>query len=225
VILRACVRERPVTAHDSAPGLASELSAGLRLVLGTPALRGLLGWGVLIAAITIAPEGLAVSVADDLGGGAIAAGLLTAAVPAGFLAGSWLVLRLAPERRPALFPWLTALSGLALAISPLFDAVWLVLIVWTLAGMGTALQLIANAAFVQAVPAHLRGRAFGVAGTALMAVQGVVLLVAGALADRIGAQTTVAVLAVVGLGVLGLCGLRRRPAAQVNAGAGRGSSG
>lgn len=225
LILRACVRERAVTVHDRAPGLAAELSAGLRLVLGSPALRGLLGWGVLIAAITIAPEGLAVTVADDLGGGALAAGLLTASVPAGFLVGSWLVLRLAPERRPALFPWLTALSGLALATSPLFDAVWLVLIVWTLAGMGTALQLVANAAFVQAVPAHLRGRAFGVAGTALMAVQGIVLLMAGALADLIGAQTAVAVVAVVGLGVLCLCGLRRRPPAQVVAGAGRGSSG
>lgn len=225
-ILLAFVRERPVAvAASPSPGIATELSAGLRLVMGSPRLRSLLGWGVLIAAITIAPEGLAVTVASDLGGGAVAAGLLTAAVPAGFLVGSWLVLRLVPDRRPVLFPWLTALSGLALATTPWLDAVWLLVLVWTLAGVGTSLQLVANAAFVQAVPAHLRGRAFGVAGTALMAVQGIVLLAAGASADVIGARTTVAVVAVLGLGVLCLCGVRKRPAAQVRAPTGRGTAG
>jgi hypothetical protein len=210
-LLSALVRDRPAPARDAVPDLRSELSAGARLVFGSRTLRGLLGWGVLIAAMTIAPEGLAVTVAHELGGGAVAAGLLTASVPAGFLLGSYLVLRLPPARRPVLFPWLTALSGLALMTTPLLDQVWLVVAVWTLAGVGTALQLIANAAFVQAVPAHLRGRAFGVAGTALMAVQGLVLLLAGALADRIGSQTAVALLGFCGLCLLGVARLTARP--------------
>jgi hypothetical protein len=210
-LLSALVRDRPAPARDAVPDLRSELSAGSRLVFGSRTLRGLLGWGVLIAAMTIAPEGLAVTVAHELGGGAVAAGLLTASVPAGFLLGSYLVLRLPPARRPVLFPWLTALSGLALMTTPLLDQVWLVVAVWTLAGVGTALQLIANAAFVQAVPAHLRGRAFGVAGTALMAVQGLVLLLAGALADRIGSQTAVALLGFCGLCLLGVARLTARP--------------
>lgn len=227
LLLRAFVRERPVPAAEAAPSLQAELAAGLQLVLGSAQLRGLLGWGVLIAVITIAPEGLAVSVADELGGGAVAAGLLTASVPAGFLLGSWLVLRLPPARRPVLFPWLTALSGLALATTPLLDAVWLVLAVWTLAGTGTALQLVANAAFVQAVPAHLRGRAFGVAGTLLMVAQGAVLLASGALADRVDPRTAVAVCAVGGLVLLVFTGLRHSvtPAAQARATAGRESGG
>ena len=45
------------------------------------------------------------------------------------------------------------------------------------------------------MPAHLRGRAFGVAATLLMAVQGVVLLAAGALAEVTGPRVPVAVLA------------------------------
>lgn len=227
LLLRAFVRERPVPAAAAPPGLRAELAAGLQLVLGSPQLRGLLGWGVLIAVITIAPEGLAVSVADELGGGAVAAGLLTASVPAGFLVGSWLVLRLPPERRPALFPWLTALSGLALATTPLLDTVWLVLAVWTLAGTGTALQLVANAAYVQAVPAHLRGRAFGVAGTLLMVAQGAGLLASGALADRVDPRTAVAVCAVGGLVLLMFTGVRQSvtPAAQARRTAGRGPGG
>lgn len=227
LLLRVFVRDRPTPAAAPAPGLPAELAAGLQLVLGSAQLRGLLGWGVLIAVMTIAPEGLAVSVADDLGGGAVATGLLTASVPAGFLVGSWLVLRLPPERRPALFPWLTALSGLALATTPLLDAVWLVLAVWTLAGTGTALQLVANAAFVQAVPAHLRGRAFGVAGTLLMVAQGAVLLVAGALADRVDPRTAVAVCAIGGLVVLLFTRVRHRAIlnTQAREAAGRGPRG
>jgi MFS family permease len=138
------------------------------------------------------------------------------------------VLRLPPDRRPRLFPWLVLLSGLALALSPLLDSVELIAAVWFVAGVGTALQLIANAAFVQAVPAHLRGRAFGVAGTSLMAVQGLVLLLAGGLADLFGPRNSVALIAVGGLFVLGLSGLLSRSPttpAQVPAGARRGPAG
>lgn len=225
-LLRAFVRERPVVRAEGVQRLREELSAGARLVAGSPALRGLLGWGVLIAAMTIAPEGLAVTVANGFGGGAVAAGLLTASVPAGFLLGSWLVLRVAPSRRRRLFPWLTALSGVALATTPLLGVLWLVVVVWTLAGIGTSLQLVANAGFVQAVPAHLRGRAFGVAATVIMAIQGMVLLVGGALADRIGPQNTVALLALAGLAVLACTSASRsleRP--QVHEGSGRGCGG
>jgi MFS family permease len=223
-LIAALVRDRPAPAVEATPGLRAELSAGLRLVLGDPELRRLLGWGGLVAAVTIAPEGLAVAVAAELGGGPASAGLLTAAVPAGFLVGSAVVLRAAPGRRRRLFPWLTLLSALALTATPLLDAVWAVAALWAVAGFGGALQVVANAAFVQAVPAHLRGRAFGVAGTVLMATQGVVLLLAGALADQVGAQVGVALVAAAGLGALLLaCSIRpvRTPSGRRAAGRGR----
>lgn len=208
LLLLVAVRDRSVRGAEVAPGaLRQELTAGVRLVAGCGELRGLLGWGVLIAAMTIAPEGLAVSVADELGGGPASAGVLTAAVPAGFLLGSYAVLRLPPERRPRLFPWLVLLSGSSLAASPLLDQLWQIAGLWVLAGVGTALQLIANAAFVQAVPQHLRGRAFGVAGTALMAIQGLVLLAAGGLADLVGPRSSVAVTALVGVLLLAVAGV------------------
>lgn len=208
LLLLVAVRERPVRSTAGPAGrLGHELTAGARLVAGSKELRRLLGWGVLIAAITIAPEGLAVSVADELGGGPAWAGLLTAAVPAGFLIGSYVVLRVAPARRPRMFPWLVLLSGLSLAVSPLLEHLWLIVGLWMLAGVGTALQLIANSAFVQAVPPHLRGRAFGVAGTALMAIQGAVLLAAGGLADVMGPRSSIAVTALVGVVLLAAAGV------------------
>jgi MFS family permease len=140
-----------------------------------------------------------VAVAAEDGRGALAAGVLTASVPAGFLVGTWLVLRLPPERREPLFPALVAGSCAPLLLTAVVEDVGVLVVLWTLAGIGNALQLVANSAFVQAVPAHLRGRAFGVAGTLLMAVQGVLLLVAGALAELTGPRVPVAVLAAVTL--------------------------
>jgi MFS family permease len=228
LVLTLAVRERPVAGERTGQHLRHELSAGLALVGRTPQLRRLLAWAGLVAAMTIAPEGLAVTVADELGGGPAAAGVLTASVPAGFLLGCWAVLRMPSSGRQRLFPYLVALSGLSLLASPLLNSVWLMAAVWFLAGVGTSLQLVANSAFVQAVPRHLRGRAFGVAGTLLMAVQGAVLLGAGALADQVGAAASIALVALLGLVVLGLAGLLTRllPAQpQVLTPAGRGSAG
>jgi hypothetical protein len=92
-----------------------------------------------------------------------------------------------------------ALSCLPLLLTPFLDDLVLLTALWVLAGCGNALQLVANAAFVQAVPAHLRGRAFGVAGTLLMVLQGTILLGAGALAEVTQPRVPIAVLA---LGVL-----------------------
>jgi MFS family permease len=196
-LLVAHVRERqhePLQPESGTTRLR-QAAAGFTLLRRTPRLRVLLCWGLLSAATVIAPEGLAVAVAAEAGRGALAAGVLTASVPAGFLIGTWLVLRLPAPRREALFPVLVASSCLPLLLTAVVDDVGVLVALWTLAGVGNALQLVANSAFVQAVPAHLRGRAFGVAGTLLMAVQGVLLLVAGALADVTGPRVPVAVLA------------------------------
>jgi MFS family permease len=197
LLLVAFVRERVVAAASggSAGGWRAEAAAGARLVGGSPRLRKLLGWGLLSAASVIAAEGLAVAITDERGGSPLAAGILTAAIPAGFLLGSWALLRVPTERRERLFPLLVTLTCLPLLVTPFVDSLVVITLLWVLAGTGNALQLIANSAFVQAVPAHLRGRAFGVAGTLLMVLQGAVLLGAGALAEATGPRLPIAVAA------------------------------
>ena len=196
VLVRLLVAEQPFERIRTEGGSARvEAVAGVRLVMGDARLRALLGWGLLTACAVIATEGLAVSVADEGGGGPFAAGVLTAAVPVGFLVGSALLLRVPPVRREALFPWLVVSSCLPLLATAVVSDLRLLAVLWVLAGMGNSLQLVANSAFVQAVPAHLRGRAFGFAGAALFAVQGVVLLVAGGLAELAGPRPAVAMVA------------------------------
>ncbi len=58
-------------------------------------------------------------------------------------------------------------------------------------GAGGAYQLAAAAAFVQALRPATRARAFGVAQSGLCAVQGLGILVGGALAQAIGAPLAV----------------------------------
>ena len=196
LLLQVVLGERSFRRQPAAASAFGEAAAGVRLVLGEPRLRALLGWGVLAACSVIATEGLAVSVAAEQGGGALMAGVLTAAAPVGFLLGSVLVLRLPTERREPLFPRLAASSCLLLLLSPLVEDLRVLAVLWVLAGIGNAMQLVANSAFVQAVPTHLRGRAFGFAGAALFAAQGLVLVVAGGLAEVVGARSAVALVAV-----------------------------
>ena len=197
LLLLLSVRERTVvrgaaTEHSSA---LQEAAAGFQLVLGSPRLRVLLGWALLSAATGIAAEGLAVTISDQYGGGALWAGVLTAAVPAGFLLGSYLLLRVPSERRERLFPALVVLGCVPLLATPLVEDLRAITALWVLAGCGGALQVVANSAFVQAVPPHLRGRAFGVAGTSMMVLQGLLLLGAGALAELTGPRLPIAVFA------------------------------
>lgn len=200
MLLLALVRER-ILVRDAGPSASMlvEAAAGARLVWGSRRLRTLLSWGLLSAASVISAEGLAVAITEEQGGGPFAAGVLTAAVPAGFLLGSWALLRVTTERRERLFPGLVALSCLPLMATPLVDSLVGITLLWVLAGCGNALQLVANSSFVQAVPAHLRGRAFGVAATLLMVLQGAVLLAAGALAETTDARLPIAVIAALSL--------------------------
>lgn len=201
LLLLTMVKEHCVVRDPEAvPGTAvSEALAGARLVWRSRRLRTLLLWGLLSAGSVIAAEGLAVAISDEQGGGPLAAGILTASVPAGFLIGSWLLLRVPSARRERLFPALVAITCLPLLATPFVDSLVLISVLWVLSGCGNALQLVANSSFVQAVPVHLRGRAFGVAATLLMVLQGVVLLGAGALAELTEPRVPIAAIALVSL--------------------------
>jgi hypothetical protein len=77
---------------------------------------------------------------------------------------------------------------------------WVVLLLWALAGAGEVYQLAAAAAFVQSLTPSGRARAFGLAQSGLLAVQGLGILAGGAVANVIGAPVAVGL-----AGLLGLC--------------------
>ncbi len=200
--LVAFVRQRPAAATEPSRGVLQDTRAGLRVVRDNPRMRRLLVYALLAMAIVIAPEGVAVVVAHRLGGADTAAGLLTASVPLGFLIGGFVLLRVDARKREALLPALCVVSAVPLLLTPLVDQLWLVLALWVLSGTGSALQIVASAGYVQAAPAAFRSRAYGIATTALMGIQGLTLLLAGVLADAVGSREAVAAIALAGLLVL-----------------------
>ena len=186
---------------DARGGLpAREITwTGLTTIFGTPALRVLVLFGWL-AGFTVVPEGLAAPYAHTLGGGAPTVGLLLAATPAGLLIGAFVLGRLIrPADRLRPMGWLAMLSCAPLIFCQVHPPAPVVALLWAAAGAGGAYQLAAAAAFIRALPRAEKAGAFAVAQSGLLAAQVAGLLVAGAVAKRLGPPAAVALAGLLGL--------------------------
>jgi len=135
-----------------------------------------------------------------LHGGPLTVGLLMAAMPVGMVLGAFLLSRVAaPAARINMMGWLAVVSCAPLIGCMWSPPLWIVLLLWAMAGSGAAYQLAAASAFVQALDTANRASAFGLAQSGLYAVQGLGVLAGGAIAEEIGAPLAV--------GLAGLAGL------------------
>ncbi|MFC4052834.1 MFS transporter [Actinomadura syzygii] len=175
---------------------------GVRLVFGDPVLRSLVLFAWLCA-FYVVPEGLAAPYAatfEDSDDRAVTVGLLLSAMPTGMVIGAFLFSRFVrPANRLHAMGWMSMLACLPLVGAGAHPPLWGVVVLWALSGVGSAYQLAANAAFVAAVPASGRGRAFGLAQSGILAGQGLGILVGGAAAQLLGPETVVALAGVLGL--------------------------
>ncbi len=202
VIVTFWVKRRPSPHREPGklPSIWSVSRDGLNIVFGNPILRTLLLFGWL-AGFYIVPEGLAAPYAHSLHGSTLTVGLLMAAMPLGTVIGAFTFGRLvAPSTRVRMMGWLAMISCAPLIGSAFNPPLWAVLFLWALAGAGGAYQLAAAAAFVQSLAPSGRARAFGLAQSGLLAVQGLGILAGGAVANAIGAPVAVGL-----AGLLGLC--------------------
>ena len=202
LIVAGWVRHRrsPHREPGKRPSLWSVSREGVATVFGNPVLRTLLLFGWL-AGFCIVPEGLAAPYAHSLHGNALTVGLLMAAMPVGVVAGSFAFGRLfTPSGRIRMMGWLAMASCAPLIGSAFSPPLWVVLLLWSLAGAGEAYQLAAAAAFVQNLTPSARARACGLAQSGLLAVQGLGFLAGGAVANVTGAPVAVGL-----AGMLGLC--------------------
>jgi MFS family permease len=199
-ILACGVRPRPAPPHSTGRPSPWEITwEGTAAVFGSPVLRTLVLFGWL-AGFTVVPEALAAPYAHALGGGAPTIGLLMAAMPAGILIGGFVIGRLLrPSDRMRPMGWLAMLSCAPLIFSLAHPPLPVLILLWILAGAGGAYQLAAAAAFVMALPAARRVRAFAVAQSGLLATQGLGILTGGAVAQRIGPTGGVALAGFLGL--------------------------
>jgi len=169
----------------------------LGLLKDGPVRHLLLSWW-LAPTLLVGAEALVVAYMGERDGTAAPTGLLLAAFPAGAAVGNLVVGRFfaEPARRRAT-PWLFALMSLPLlplAWHPPFAVTWLC---FALASAGMAYQLGGQQVFLAAVPDDRRGVAFGLYSTGLMGGQGIGPVVAGIVANVVGAGMTIAVLGAV----------------------------
>ncbi|MBV9594979.1 MAG: MFS transporter [Actinobacteria bacterium] len=179
---------RDDSAHDS----KRSFRAGLRAVLADQGQRVRLGVFCLLG-FWIVPEGLAGPYAASVGGGSVRIGVLLTAVPAGFAVGSLVFKQLSSARisRRAVAP-LAVFAGLPMialvGTPPLPVAVVLLM----LSGIGTSAFAIALTEYIETAPSANRGQAVGVSQSVGLLVQGVGVIVGGALAEGIGPGRTLA---------------------------------
>lgn len=198
-LIRAGVADRPVGIERArSPGWAATLRSGFRLVSATPRLRSLVGLAC-IAGFYMTAVGLAVPYAAQLGGGAVTAGLLMAANPAGTALGMIVITRwVRPTARLRILGPLAVGACAPLAVCLASPAVGITLALWCTAGVCAAYQLPANTMFVRAVPDAQRGQAFGLAQSALLAAQGLGIVAAGVAGDHWAPSTVVGAAGVLG---------------------------
>jgi MFS family permease len=178
------VKARPaaVVPQDGAkPSTIGMMTAGARIILGDARLRSLvaLAW---LAGFLVVPEGLAAPYAAQIDSGDIAVGLLLAAQPAGTVFGAFALGRwVAPERRLLLLGVLAVLAMAPLVGFWAQPGLLIAVVLLALSGVCGAYQVTAGATFMRIVPDSGRGQAFGLAGSGLIAVQGVGLAAGGLL--------------------------------------------
>jgi MFS family permease len=201
-IARRWVLHRPASSTSGGdPDAASRISgvvAGARLVFANPTLRTsmLLGW---LAAFYDAPEGVAAPLGHSLGGGSLTVGLLLAFEVLGASIGSLAFGRaVSPARRLRVMGPLAVAACAVLVLFALSPPRLPDLLILAASGLFTCYQLAANAAFVQAAPAEQRSQAFGLAVGGMSLGQGLVMILAGAAAERFPPSAVIAVVGVLG---------------------------
>lgn len=200
LVIARGVKHRPAVARDGRPALRRDVVEGARVVFTTPVLRSILLLAWVGAALAMVVEGLAVTYSRELGYGAKATGILTAANPAGLVVGALVIGRLlGPRQRLRWMRPLAALVFLPLVLTAFRPPVWGAVLLWAVSGFGLAYQLPANATFMLAVPAEARGRAFGLAQSGIQALQGLSIAGAGALALVLEVHHVIAIAGLLGL--------------------------
>jgi len=202
LITRARVRQRPAPAATTGSRHGSsrlaDILAGARLVFARRSLRTpmLFGW---LAAFYMAPEGVAVPLAHDLGGGAAAFGVVLAADAFGQTAGAIMFSRFvsAPTRLRFMSPLAVAACGI-LCLFLWQPGLAVSLLILFASGLCGCYQLAANAAFVTAAPPERRSQAFGLAQGGISLGQGTVMILAGAAAQHYAPARVIGVCGAVG---------------------------
>jgi hypothetical protein len=207
LFVRFGVTSRPAAARGGgapAPGsFVSSAVAAAGLIWRDRGLRTLVVF-TWLAALLIVYEGLAAPYTAEIGGGPVAVGIILAADPLGSAVGALVFTRFVPtRRRAALLGPLMIASAVPLLGCLLGPGLVPSVVLFAVAGaLGTAV-IEATASFSRRVPDRSRAQALGLQQSGMATIQGLSPLLAGMVADRIGAAPVVGLVGLVG--VVGRC--------------------
>jgi MFS family permease len=227
VITRIWMRARPAArqakdknSENRDTARVTGIRAGIRLVFAHPGLRTpmLLGW---LAAFYNAPEGVAAPLAQELGVGTAAVGLILAAGALGASLGAVAFTRLVkpPTRLRSMRPLAFASCAVLVlfALGPAFPFALLILFA---SGVFDCYQVAASTAFLTAAPEKQRSQVFGLAQAGMSLGQGAAMILAGAIAQHLSPSIAIAVIgafgAIVAAAIAASEDSRRLPGSRVD---------
>jgi hypothetical protein len=207
------VRPRPAAIPGPLPTIGSivaDLRPGLHTVLALPVRRALLLLGTLSVMFLIAPEALAVAYSRQHGGGAVGAGVLSAAQPAGVALGAWLMVKFIPMRTQLrlLLP-MAGFCAILLAATELMSSLPVstlpvTVVLWAVSGLPMCFVVTTVGVYNSVTTPDLRGRAIGVAMAGIAITQGLGFLLWGAVGSWQDAAAGVTWAGVFGIAIVGL---------------------
>lgn len=184
--------------------LLRETAEGFRVVFGNPALRAIALVVLVVNLFSAPPEGLAASWAGelqpDLTRRGFEQGLIMMATPLGFFVGSLVIGRLVlPDTRRRLIRPFSILAPITLIPALANPNAYLAAGLAAACGVCVAgLMPASNGLFVQALRREYRARAFGIMQSGLQIVQGLGVLLVGAVATRHAVHTVIGEWSVLG---------------------------
>lgn len=179
---------------DTTP-LASAIGLGIRFARFTPVFRRLLGLLAIFALTSAVIQSVLPSRTVELGGSAGTYGVLLGAMGIGALVAAFTRHRIMDQLGPRSIPITLAVFGLAGVAAGGFDAQWVVTLALAVAGACWVLTLVTLNTTTQTIsPEWIRGRAMSLYTLAFTGVIPVGTILAGGLADAVGAGASMVIL-------------------------------
>ena len=188
VVLIALAREMPTPDREET-SMVNAIALGVRFARFTPQFRKVLALAAMFAMTSAVVQSILPNRTDEVGGGAGAYGLLLGAMGLGALAGGFSRQLVASRLRSAALPVAVGLFGVAGAALGLVGSVELAVVTLLIAGMAWVWALATLNATAQLMsPGWVRGRAMSLYTLSFVGVLPLGSILAGAIAERIGAD-------------------------------------
>lgn len=204
LIVLAFVVPRPAAAGagTTVPLMFRDVKSGLRTIVKSRPLRGVVFLLWASAAMLVATDAVALPYATQAGAPPWAATVLLAATPAGAAVGSLIVARLPMQRQVRLVFPLAIASTIPLLATAAEPPVPVTMLLWGLNGLAQGYVVTLMALSMQLTPEQRRGRVFGVAGAGFNAMAIVGLVGMGAVAERTSPAAAVVLAGAVGMTIV-----------------------